>query len=63
MSAPVVKATMALVAKHMLVVDKAVVEAWVQVPPQCVGVTTTIPKKRSCGSITINTETDNLNKK
>ncbi len=42
-----VKATMALVAKHMLVADKIAVEAWVQIPPRCAGKT---PKTESCGN-------------
>ncbi len=37
MTALSVKATMALVAKHTLVVDKVTVEAWVQIPPWCAG--------------------------
>ncbi len=37
MTALSVKATMALVAKHTLVVDKVTVEAWVQIPPLCAG--------------------------
>ncbi len=34
MSVVGVKATMALVAKHMLVADKVTVELWVQIPHQ-----------------------------
>ncbi len=34
MSAFGMKATMALVAKHMLVADKVTVELWVQIPHQ-----------------------------